>query len=88
MATKTFTFEIDAYKRLKRAKATEKESFSSVVRRAEFPAAPGTGAAILAFLQKGTVVVPSEKALDNLTRNQLADYANPKMSPNVWEATE
>ena len=52
MATKTITLEIDAYEKLKRAKRPG-ESFTEVVRRANFKEAPVTGAALLAHYQKG-----------------------------------
>jgi predicted CopG family antitoxin len=37
MATKTISIELDVYERLKWAKRTERESFSSVLRRASWP---------------------------------------------------
>lgn len=50
MATKTITLELDAYERLRRAKTSDRESFSEVVRRARWDEAPSTGAAILGHL--------------------------------------
>jgi hypothetical protein len=50
MATKTITLELDAYEKLRRAKRSERESFSEVVRRARWDDAASTGAAILAHL--------------------------------------
>jgi predicted CopG family antitoxin len=52
MATKTISLEMDAYEKLRRARRTPSESFSSVVRRAEFPGAPKTGADVLAIIEK------------------------------------
>jgi hypothetical protein len=52
MATKTITLEIDAYEKLRCAKKPG-ESFTEVVRRAEFADAPLTGASLLAYLASG-----------------------------------
>ncbi|MCW5557844.1 MAG: antitoxin VapB family protein [Verrucomicrobiae bacterium] len=52
MATKTITLELDAYEKLKAAKKAG-ESFSEVVRRAEFAEAPLTGTTLLAYLHAG-----------------------------------
>ena len=50
MATKTITLELDAYERLKKAKRSERESFSAVVRRARWDEGVSTGPKILAHL--------------------------------------
>ncbi len=52
MATKTITLEMDAYERLRSAKKPG-ESFTEVVRRAEFTEAPLTGESLLAYLASG-----------------------------------
>lgn len=52
MATKTITLEMDAYEKLQTAKKAG-ESFSEVVRRAEFANAPATGASLLAYYRDG-----------------------------------
>jgi predicted nucleic acid-binding protein len=52
MATKTITLEMDAYEKLRTAKKAG-ESFSEVVRRAEFANAPATGASLLAYYRDG-----------------------------------
>jgi len=52
MATKSITLELDAYEKLRAAKKAG-ETFSEVVRRAEFRAGPVTGAALLAYLDAG-----------------------------------
>jgi hypothetical protein len=52
MATKTISLEIDAYERLKASKKPG-ESFSEVVRRAQFPDAVPTGNDLLDWMRKG-----------------------------------
>jgi hypothetical protein len=52
MATKTITLELDAYEKLKRAKRSDRESFSEVVRRARWDDGASTGPAILAHLSE------------------------------------
>jgi hypothetical protein len=50
MATKTITLELDAYEKLRKAKRSERESFSEVVRRARFDEGNPTGPALLEYL--------------------------------------
>ena len=50
MATKTITLELDAYEKLRKAKKSERESFSEVVRRARWEDAASTGKQILGRL--------------------------------------
>ena len=52
MATKTITLELDAYEKLRSAKKAG-ESFTEVVRRAEFTEAPLTGESLLAYFSSG-----------------------------------
>ena len=70
MATKTITLELDAYEKLRKAKRSERESFSSVVRRARFEEAPATGPEILAQLRQLRVSHPrsflSDEILDGI----------------------
>ncbi|MBU8912648.1 MAG: antitoxin VapB family protein [Spirochaetales bacterium] len=84
MATKTVTLELDAYDKLKRAKRTVRESFSSVVRRAVFPDTPVTARDLVATLRKrmasGTLHL-SEETLDLLDEYQ----DEPRTSESVWE---
>jgi hypothetical protein len=51
MATKTISIELDACEHLRRARRHERESFSSVVRRANFATAIHTGGSILEKLK-------------------------------------
>ena len=70
MATKTISLEIDAYERLKRAKRSDRESFSEVVRRARWEDEVSTGSSVLAHLRELRSRHPtsflSDEALDRL----------------------
>ena len=86
MATKTISLELDAYEKLKSAKLRERESFSSVVRRAVFTAAPNTGAAVLERLTSlGAGCLPSPQAFAHWERMRKEDRAQPRISPSPWE---
>jgi len=71
MATKTISLELDAYEKLKRAKLSGRESFSSVVRRAHFPHETMTAEQVLGALQELVRRHPEnllgEEALDRLS---------------------
>lgn len=86
MATKTISLELDAYDKLKAAKRSEKESFSSVVRRAHFAAVPSTGAAILARMKElgSAGLLPSDTSLTYLETASLEDSRSPRISPSPW----
>ena len=83
MATKTITLELDAYEKLRRAKRTHRESFSSVVRRAVFPAEARTAAELLQLMRRrmeaGTIPL-DEAALVRLDAAQ----ETPRVSPANW----
>ncbi len=83
MATKTITLEIDAYEKLRKAKRTPRESFSSVVRRAVFPDEPRTCRDLLESMRtrmsSGDLPL-SDKALDRLDEAQNA----PRVSERHW----
>ncbi len=83
MATKTITLEIDAYEKLKKAKRSPRESFSSVVRRAVFPAEPCTAADLLIIMNRRMrekSVALDEAALDRLDETQR----QPRISQSEW----
>jgi len=52
MATKTISLELDAYEKLRKAKRSERESFSEVVRRAHWDDTASTGPQILGYLSE------------------------------------
>jgi hypothetical protein len=70
MATKTISLELDAYEKLKKAKRSERESFSEVVRRARWDDGGSTGSSILAHLARLRTRHPtcflSDEVLDEL----------------------
>ena len=52
MVTKPISLELDAYEKLKRAKKSPRESFSSVVRRGKWEEIGYTGQEVLKFLKE------------------------------------
>ena len=78
MATKTITLELDAYEKLRSAKKAG-ESFTEVVRRAEFVDAPLTGANLLARLRTGGCGV----GVDYLDAVEVAASHDP-IPDNPW----
>ncbi len=87
MATKTITLEIDAYEKLKAAKRSDRESFSSVVRRGRFDSGSGTGESILATLRELAAenLLAPETSLDYLESARGQDTAAPRVSVSKWE---
>jgi hypothetical protein len=84
MATKTISLELDAYERLRKAKRSERESFSEVVRRARWDDEPPTGTRILAHLTQlrarhPDCFLPDEvlDRLDERVRSRTARAADP-----------
>jgi hypothetical protein len=73
MATKTISIDLQAYERLRNARRMPDESFSKVIKRAVWPPAPRTAAAMLAALD--AVPAMPEADLDRLDAAQLADPA-------------
>lgn len=84
MATKTISLELDAYERLRKARRTPSESFSSVVRRAVFPGGPHTAAEVLDMVRRrmkeGEALLTGEQ-LDRLEAAQR----KPRSSQSHWE---
>lgn len=62
---------MEAYERLRRARREPRESFSQVIKRAVWPAAPATAGAMLAALETAPLV--DEEVLDRLDAAQVAD---------------
>lgn len=87
MATKTISLELDAYEKLKRAKRGS-ESFSEVVRRAQFSAEESTGERILHELgviygsNRGGV---PKKTFDYWEQAKKEEEAQPGISPSHWD---
>lgn len=84
MATKTISLELDAYERLKQHKRKERESFSEVVRRAQWPDGTKTGRDVLESLKKlmsHPEMLPTEQELDYLDRAQN----EVRRSPSRWD---
>jgi predicted CopG family antitoxin len=83
MATKTISLELDAYERLRKARRTPSESFSSVVRRAVFPGTSCTAGEVLENarrrLEEGKTLL-SPESLDRLDTAQK----DPGSSESHW----
>jgi hypothetical protein len=81
MSTVTIELESDAVKKLESARLSPQETFSDVVRRAEFPLKPCLARDLLDDCQRRAGSSPlSEEALDHLSRTQ----SNPSQSPSHW----
>ena len=82
MVTKTIDLEVDAVEKLETAKWAPEESFSDVVRRAQFPQKPHLARELLAEFQQRAGHSPlTEEALDHLAYAQRS----PRRSPSHWE---
>lgn len=51
MPTKTISIDLEAYERLRRARRTRGESFSKVIKRAQWPRPPHSAGALLDALE-------------------------------------
>lgn len=71
MATKTISIDLEAYERLRRARVSQRESFSKVIKRAVWPTPSRSAARILAALDELPPV--SEEVLERLERAQRED---------------
>lgn len=82
MATKTITLELDAYEKLKAAKRSPRESFSSVVRRARWEDVQYSCSELMEFMgersREGSLL--DERILDRLENNQK----RPRRSRSRW----
>ena len=79
MATKTISLELDAYDALRRAKRGERESFSSVVRRAHWTDVPPAAGDVLKSLQAavkgGPGLLLADEALARMARRRRTTRA-------------
>ena len=83
MATKTITLELDAYEKLRRAKRSPRESFSSVVRRAVFADEARTAAELARLMRtrmERGITPLDEGTLERLDQAQ----ATPRTSAAKW----
>lgn len=71
MATKTITVELKAYNKLVRARRSQKESFSQVIYRAEWPDSGVTGKQLLSHMNR----LGSEEALLSNSELEALDQA-------------
>jgi len=72
MAIKTISLEIDAYEKLRRAKRSARESFSSVVRRARWDDVPANNEELIrslaALVRENPKVLLPESSLQRIQR--------------------
>jgi hypothetical protein len=71
MATKTISVDIEAYQLLTKARTSPKESFSQVIKRAQWPHGAKTGGDLLKAL--ATLPVASDEVIRRLDEAQAAD---------------
>lgn len=86
MATKTISLELDAYEKLRRMKRG-KESFSAVVRRAEFPSEAHTGEAILSeLLQLSKCTSGPKKSTFKYWKQVVEEESTqPRITQSKWD---
>jgi len=92
MATKTISLELDAYEKLRRAKRSERESFSEVVRRARWDEVACTGTAILERLselrRKSPDAFLPDDVLDRIDQRSRARTVRPVALAEPRDRTE
>ncbi|NJM37308.1 MAG: hypothetical protein HC845_05235 [Akkermansiaceae bacterium] len=71
MATKTISIDLFAYDRLKAARLNPKDSFSQVIRRAQWPQGLKTCGGLLETL--GEIAVADESVIEHLESAQQQD---------------
>ncbi len=71
MATKTISIDLEAYERLRRARRMPTESFSKVIKRAEWPVQPRTAGALLSSIAK--IAPVDDEIIDRLDAAQELD---------------
>jgi hypothetical protein len=81
MSTKTISLEVDAYEKLRRAKRTPSESFSSVVRRARWEETTPTARQLLdelsALVVRNPETLLAAEALNRLSRRRRTARRRP-----------
>lgn len=77
MATKTISIDIEAYERLRRARRSPRESFSMVIKRAEWPTPPRTAGAVLRALEEIPILEPEILARLEAAQDQDAPPEDP-----------
>jgi predicted CopG family antitoxin len=75
MATKTISVDLEAYERLVRARRNSNESFSQVIKRAQWEEEDHSGAAILNAFEK-------LKPLDEMAIHELESIQKQDRPPN------
>ena len=73
MATKTISIDIEAYERLSRARKTPAESFSKVIKRAQWPDDERTARGLLQDLESAPVA--DRETIERLDHAQKTDAA-------------
>lgn len=73
MATKTISVDLEAYERMSRARRHPRESFSQVIRRAEWPDLARTGRRLMSLLDAS--VPASEAEIRDMEEAQAGDQA-------------